>query len=67
MNSLLYIIICTTLRGQIKGQCRAIFLILPCKQGNNYLDIAQEREQQYSHIYADIAGEGAFFDPHFDL
>ena len=55
------------MRGQIKGQCRVIFLILPCNQGNYYLDIARERGPQYSRIYADIAREGAFFDPHFDL
>ena len=27
----------TTLRGRIKGQCRAIFLIFPCNQGNIYI------------------------------
>ena len=30
----MFMAICTTLCGQIKGHCRAIFLIFPCNQGN---------------------------------
>ena len=37
----MYIYLCTTLRGQIKGQCRAIFLIISLQPGQ-YI-IAQER------------------------
>ena len=40
------------MRGQIKGQCRVIFLILPGKEPGQYIYIARE---------------GGFFDPHFDL
>ena len=59
-----YIYICITLRGQIKGFCRAIYLILPCFEGNIRY-IALEPGQ-----YLDIAREGGFwpaFDQSIDL
>ena len=59
-----HIHICITLRGQIKGFCRAIYLILPCFEGNIRY-IALEPGQ-----YLDIAREGGFwpaFDQSIDL
>ena len=48
------IYIYTTLRGRIKGNCRAIYLILPSAEGNIKY-IALSRGQ-----YSDIAREGGF-------
>ena len=53
----------TTLRGRIKGNCRAIYLILPSAEGNIRY-IALSRGQ-----YSDIAREGGFqqsFEQLFD-
>ena len=47
-------LLCNTLRGRIKGFCRAIYLILPCFEGNIRY-IALEPGQ-----YLDIAREGGF-------
>ena len=53
----IYIYIYTTLRGRIKGNCRAIYLILSSAEGNiGY--IALSRGQ-----YSDIAREGGFQQP----
>ena len=55
---------CVTLRGWIKAFCRAIYLILPCFEGNiRYIALKPGQ-------YLDIAREGGFwpaFDQSIDL
>ena len=67
--------LCITLRGRIKGFCRAIYLILPCFEGNiRYILPCFEGNIRYIALepgqYLDIAREGGFwpaFDQSIDL